>query len=54
MTTGLDLIMMGVFSSRERTRQDWENLLEEAGFRMVGVWMDTTIAYDSIIEAELA
>ena len=45
--------MMGVFSSRERTKEDWKNLLAKAGFQIVATWTDTTIAYESIIEAEL-
>ncbi|KAF2100733.1 putative O-methyltransferase [Rhizodiscina lignyota] len=53
LTTGLDLIMMGCFGSRERSQVEWEALLERAGFRIVSVWTDTTVAWDSIIEAEL-
>lgn len=54
LATGLDLNMMGVFSSRERTEQNWEDLLVKAGFRIVQIWTDTAISYESIIEAELA
>ncbi|QKX61133.1 uncharacterized protein TRUGW13939_08280 [Talaromyces rugulosus] len=34
----LDIHMMEVFSSLERTEREWVALLEKAGFRMVKVW----------------
>ena len=40
--SGLDLIMMGVFNSKERTRDDWEKLLDAAGFRIVREYTDWT------------
>ncbi|CAI6331809.1 unnamed protein product [Periconia digitata] len=34
----LDLIMMGVFASLERTEKQFEQLLDETGFKLVGTW----------------
>lgn len=53
LATGMDLIMMGAFSSRERTRVDWEALLEGVGLKLAGVWLDNSVALDGVIEAEL-
>jgi hypothetical protein len=50
--SALDLIVMCVLASRERTREDWEKLLRAAGFQVTGVWTDTHKARESIIEAE--
>jgi hypothetical protein len=51
--TGLDVQMMLLMSARERGQTEWEELLKEAGFRITGMWTDTAIAYESVIEAEL-
>ena len=34
----LDLSMMAIFSSQERTREQWESLLESAGFKTLKIW----------------
>lgn len=54
MTTRLDLTVMGCCSARERSIAEWGELLMKAGFRIVGVWTDTAVAYESVIEAEVA
>jgi len=51
--TSLDMIMMAFLNGRERDQADWERLLEEAGFRITGIWTSEA-AYESVIEAELA
>ena len=53
MLSGIDLVVMGVLASGERSRIDWERLLDAAGFHITGIWTNTGKAYDSIIEAEL-
>jgi hypothetical protein len=52
VSTALDIIIMGAFSTRERSRVEWEMLLDAAGFRIVGIWADPAVAYESVIEAE--
>ena len=49
----LDLSMMGMFSSMERTRGQWEALLNSAGFDVAKVWTPHTLesASASLIEA---
>jgi hypothetical protein len=55
ITSALDLIMMSGLSSRERSAEDWENLLGAAGFRIVKIWSGTSsFKFQSLIEAELA
>ena len=34
----IDMTMMALFSSLERTQKQWENLLESAGFKVIKVW----------------
>jgi hypothetical protein len=51
--TGLDLCMMTMFATRERSQKDWTVLLERAGFKVTGTWTDTSRAYESVIEAEV-
>lgn len=51
--SGLDLMLMGICNSKERTRDDWKNLLDAAGFRILAEYTDTTVAYESVIEAEM-
>ena len=49
----LDLSMMAIFSSQERTRGQWENLLESAGFQTVKIWTPPymNVGHASLIEA---
>ncbi|ETS85244.1 hypothetical protein PFICI_03269 [Pestalotiopsis fici W106-1] len=51
--SGLDLTLMIVLSSFERTEQDWYGLLEKAGLRIVSISRRPG-AVESVIEAELA
>ncbi|KAL8823106.1 MAG: hypothetical protein Q9191_006172 [Dirinaria sp. TL-2023a] len=53
MDTAMDLIMMSVFSSTERTEEDWHSLLEGAGYKIVRIWYAEP-GTDALIEAELA
>lgn len=52
-TTALDMIMLTEFSSRERTLDDWQNLFDSAGLRIVKVWSGGK-GVESLIECELA
>lgn len=52
-TTALDMIMLTEFSSRERTLDDWQNLLGAAGLRIVKIWGGGR-GVESLIECELA
>ncbi|KAI1103266.1 S-adenosyl-L-methionine-dependent methyltransferase [Jackrogersella minutella] len=51
-TTGLDIILMTVSASRERTEQEWRKLLGDAGLKISNIW---TVAsgVESLIECEL-
>ncbi|KAF6806657.1 sterigmatocystin 8-o-methyltransferase [Colletotrichum musicola] len=52
-TSALDMVMLTLFSSQERTERDWRNLLENiAGFRIVSIWKGGK-AVESLIEVEL-
>ncbi|KAK0513545.1 hypothetical protein JMJ35_003909 [Cladonia borealis] len=53
ISTALDIMMMAVFSSRERREQDWRKILEGVGFRIIKIWTAEPGA-ESLIEAELA
>ncbi|KAH7156717.1 zinc finger protein-domain-containing protein [Dactylonectria macrodidyma] len=50
--TALDIMMLTLLASRERTRENWETLLGKAGLKIVKVW---TVAngVESLIECEL-
>ncbi|KAK7921285.1 hypothetical protein PG985_009307 [Apiospora marii] len=52
-TTALDMIMLTEFSSRERTLDDWQNLLGAACLRIVKIWGGGK-GVESLIECELA
>ena len=52
-STGIDLLMMSLFSARERTEQGWRTLLDGAGLRIVKIWHVQAEA-ESLIEAEIA
>lgn len=54
LSTALDILVMAAFSTRERSRVEWEKLLDAAGFRIVAIWADPAVAYESVIEAEFA
>jgi hypothetical protein len=47
-----DLTMMTFNSGMERSREEWTKLLEDAGFRVLGLWEH--LDADGIIEAEVA
>lgn len=51
--TALDIIMTTVFCSKERTRQDWDSIVEKAGLKVVKVWSSANSGV-SLIECELA
>jgi hypothetical protein len=38
VVAALDLEMLAVFGAKERTRQEWEEVLKSAGFRIVKIW----------------
>ncbi|KAL9050526.1 MAG: hypothetical protein Q9162_006591 [Coniocarpon cinnabarinum] len=46
-----DLTMAALFSSRERSEEDWMVLLKGAGFRIVKIWRGS--ASEAVIEAEV-
>ncbi|KAL2174027.1 S-adenosyl-L-methionine-dependent methyltransferase [Thermothelomyces heterothallicus CBS 202.75] len=53
--TALDLMVMALLSSRERTEEDWRRLLEGAGLKIVKIWStDKQNGVESLIECELA
>ncbi|KDN67897.1 putative O-methyltransferase [Colletotrichum sublineola] len=51
--TALDIMMMTLNSSRERTEGQWRNLLESAGLKIVKIWAKGD-GVESLIECELA
>lgn len=53
--TGLDMMMMTLFSSKERTMEEWKRLLESPGLdlKIVKVW-SVKHSQESLIECELA
>jgi hypothetical protein len=53
--TTSDLHMLAVFSSKERTEAEWNDVLNRAGLRLIKVWRPQAIDLaECIIEAELA
>ncbi|GAM39457.1 hypothetical protein TCE0_034r11023 [Talaromyces pinophilus] len=52
-TTSLDLIMMTVFASQERTERQWHALVESAGLKIVNIFTAEK-GVESLIECELA
>ncbi|KXX73761.1 Demethylsterigmatocystin 6-O-methyltransferase [Madurella mycetomatis] len=53
-TTALDLMVLALVSSRERTESDWRKLLLDAGLRVVKIWgTDKQNGVESLIECEL-
>ena len=53
VATAIDVLMMALYSSGERTHQAWERLFSAAGLRITHVW-NSPASIDSVIEAELA
>lgn len=53
MATGLDLIMMQMFASGERTEERWQHLLESVGMKLNKIYTYEA-GSNSLIEAELA
>lgn len=53
ISTGLDMLVMAVFSGAERTEGQWRDILTKAGLRLVKIWGDEPGA-ESLIEAEVA
>ncbi|TDZ16398.1 O-methyltransferase mpaG [Colletotrichum orbiculare MAFF 240422] len=52
-TTALDMMMLTLFASRERTEAQWRQLLEPAGLKIVNIWSNGE-GVESLIECELA
>ncbi|EMD60793.1 hypothetical protein COCSADRAFT_344834 [Bipolaris sorokiniana ND90Pr] len=50
--TAADMMMLAHLAVRERTRVEWEGVLEKAGYRLVGFYNFPGVA-ESVIEAEL-
>ena len=53
ISTALDILMMAVYSSAERSEQNWRRMLEGVGFRITKIWTPEP-GTESLIEAELA
>lgn len=53
LITSIDLVMMSVCASGERTESTWRSLLTSVGLRVVKIWTYEEGA-ESLIEAELA
>ena len=53
ISTALDILMMAVYSSGERSEQNWRRLLEGVGFRITKIWTSEP-GTESLIEAEVA
>lgn len=51
--TALDMVMLTLFSAKERTEDDWRALLGANGLRVVKIWQGAR-ACESLIECELA
>lgn len=52
-TTGLDMLMLTLFSAEERTSKAWYDLIErKAGLRIVKIW-SAGQGVESLIECEL-
>ncbi|CAM1504819.1 Fc.00g024100.m01.CDS01 [Cosmosporella sp. VM-42] len=51
--TALDIMMLTLLASRERTRENWETLLSAAGLRICNIW-SVANGVESLIECELA
>ena len=51
--TARDWDMMNGFSSGERTALDWQELLQDCGYQVTGIWTDDP-SMESLIEATLA
>ncbi|KAM0549536.1 hypothetical protein ACHAPJ_009352 [Fusarium lateritium] len=51
--TTMDVQMMSLLSASERTKKQWENLLDGAGFKIANFWPDPQ-QYEMLIEAEVA
>ena len=52
-TTALDIMMLTLLSSRERTRENWEDLLTKGGLKINEIYSARNGA-ESLIECELA
>lgn len=52
-TTSLDIIMMSIFASQERTERQWQALAESAGLKIVNIFTAEK-GVESLIECELA
>lgn len=50
--TAYDLIMMAMFSARERSERAWRQLVESAGMEVVKIW-SSAVAVESVIEVAL-
>lgn len=52
-TTALDMVMLAYFSSKERTEEDWNKLISDAGLKITKIWSGGK-GVESLIEVELA
>lgn len=51
----LDIHMMEIFSSLERTEKEWTALLEKAGFKVVNIWNEGSVGQSTaLFEAKLS
>lgn len=52
ISTGLDLMMLSLFPSGERTEENWRDLLTSVGLKVVKIWTFEE-GFPGLIEAEL-
>ena len=51
--TSMDWLMLALGAVKERTEQDWRNLIDQAGLKVTGIWTKEQ-GTESLIECELA
>ena len=51
--TSMDWVMMALGAVKERTEKQWRGLLQQAGFKVTGIWTYEQ-GTESLIEAEVA
>lgn len=51
-STSVDMLMMSLLASQERTASQWQELLESVGFKITKIWTDMKGA-KSLLECEL-
>lgn len=49
----MDLTMMGAFAGMERSKKQWDQIIDEAGLKLTGLYLYNPVSHEHVMEVRL-